>query len=205
MPYHTYPYELPPLPFDYDALEPYIDAETMHYHHDKHFKTYVDELNKTLAQYPRLQKLTLPELLSQKSLPVKILNNAGGVYNHTLYFSGLSPAGCACHQPSGEMLRLIEETFESFENFKEIFMSLAKDVFGSGWTVLFLTPQGQLKIANLKNQDTLLPMNYFPILYVDVWEHAYYLKYKNERVKYLENIWNVLDFPMLEQTGKSIR
>lgn len=202
MPYNTYPYELPPLPYPYDALEPTIDAETLHYHHGKHFQAYVNGLNKALEPYPKLQKLTLSKLLANPGkLPRKaytdIMHNGGGVYNHTLYFNGLAPAGAGNHQPGGELLSLIKEIYGSFEDFKNIFTRQALSVFGSGWTILSLTPKNKLDILNLKNQDTLLATKNRPLLYVDVWEHAYYLKYRNLRIEYLQNIWNVLTFPDL--------
>lgn len=202
MPFNTYPYELPPLPYAYDALEPYIDEETMHYHHDKHFQTYIDGLNKALAPYPRLQKCRLEELLAAPAeLPEKarcaILRNGGGVYNHGRFFRGMAPVGEGCHMPEGSLARLIDRTFTSFDNFKEILSQQALDVFGSGWAVLTLTPCGRLKILGLRNQETPLPSGELPLVYIDVWEHAYYLKYKNQRAEYVKNIWNVLVFPKL--------
>lgn len=192
----TYPYKLPPLPYGYSDLEPYIDAETMHYHHDKHFKTYVDNLNKALENCPGLQKLTLKELLSRPYMNSAILRNGGGVYNHNMFFNGLVPASQA-RKPQGKLLCLIEKTYGSFDQFKEAFNKEAMDVFGSGWAVLAINCGGCLKIAELKNQDTLLGTGLTPLVYVDVWEHAYYLKYKNLRAEYLKNIWNVIDFPVI--------
>lgn len=202
MPFDTYPYELMPLPYPYDALEPYLDAEILHYHHDKHFGAYVNGLNAALKPYPKLQTLTLKQLLSRpERLPQKartaILRNGGGVYNHTLYFVGLSPADQGPHEPQGILFNKINRTFSSFANFKRLFNQSALDVFGSGWTGLFLSPDGSLQIRNLKNQDTLLGTGMRPLLYVDVWEHAYYLQYKNLRAEYLQNIWNILQFPTL--------
>ncbi|MCI8360824.1 MAG: superoxide dismutase [Clostridiales bacterium] len=202
MPFHTYPYELPPLPYAYDALEPYIDAETMRYHHDKHFQTYIEGLNKALAPYPHLQKCRLEELLSAPArLPdparCAILRNGGGVYNHSRFFRGMAPAQEDGHRPEGGLAQLIDQTFTSFDHFKEVFSQAALEVFGSGWAVLALTPRGKLKIVQLRNQETTLPAGALPLLYIDVWEHAYYLKYKNLRAEYVKNIWNVLAFPAL--------
>lgn len=202
MPYHTYPYELPPLPFPYEALEPYIDAETMYYHHDKHFSTYINNLNRALEPYLWLQRLTLEQLLANPNiLPPKaatnILNNGGGVYNHLHFFQGLAPAQEDRHTPKGLFLAAINASFISFDNFKMVFNTQALAVFGSGYTELAVTPQGTLRLFNVKNQDTLLPTGNRLILLVDVWEHAYYLKYKNLRGEYLKNIWNVLVFPNL--------
>lgn len=202
MPYNTYPFELPPLPFDYAALEPYIDAETMYYHHDRHFQTYVTNLNKALEPYPGLQRLTLEQLLSGKvSLPreaqTSIFNNAGGVYNHTLYFEGLTPPGSGRSVPQGKLLTLINHSYGSFESFKQTFTAQALSVFGSGWTFLTLNRNNRLNIMNVKNQDTVLPKNVSPLLTFDVWEHAYYLKYRNLRAEYLNALWNVIVFPAI--------
>lgn len=198
----TYPFELPPLPYDYDDLEPYIDTETMHYHHDKHFQTYITNLNNALAPYPALQKLTLRELLASPNLlPTKvflaIMRNGGGVYNHDLFFKKLAPPAAKNHQPTGALLAAIENTFGSFDHFKEVFTKQALAVFGSGYTYLIMLKDGALQIVNLANQDTLLADGYQPLILVDVWEHAYYLKYKNSRADYLKNIWQVIKFPVL--------
>ncbi|MCL2019341.1 MAG: superoxide dismutase [Oscillospiraceae bacterium] len=194
-----YPFELPPLPYAYDALEPYIDEETMHFHHDKHFATYIKNLNDALEPYPFLHNVPLERILcSAKSLPeesrVKILNNAGGVYNHTLFFRGLAPASEPVHEPEGKLLEAIEGFFGSFEHFKEEFSDEAKDVFGSGWTVLVSDSESNLDIRNTANQDVLICEGLEPIILFDVWEHAYYLKYKNERADYIKNLWNIIRF-----------
>ena len=186
MPYNSYPFELPPLPYKYDALEPYIDSETMYYHHDKHYKTYIDNLNAALEPFPNLQELTLEQLLTwTRFLPqdtyTKIMQNGGGVYNHSLFFNGLAPAAEEQPMPSGALLRDMEETFGSFSKFKKAFYAEALKVFGSGWTYLVYNRQGKLKIVNLKNQETPLLLKARPVLAVDLWEHAYYLKYKNAR------------------------
>lgn len=192
-----YPYTLPPLPYDYDALEPYIDAETMHYHHDKHFKTYIDNLNDALKSCPPLQNKTLTELLSNPAnipgeIREKVMNNGGGVYNHDLFFRGLAPASEACCTSDDKTAAKIEKAFCSFENFKKTFSQQALSVFGSGWTALCLDRNCCLKIVNLKNQETCLMCGAETLMLIDVWEHAYYLQYKNERKRYVENIWNVL-------------
>ncbi|MFP3154570.1 superoxide dismutase [Lachnospiraceae bacterium ZAX-1] len=202
MPFNTYPYELPLLPYAYDALEPDIDTQTMHYHHDKHFKTYIDNLNNALQPYKALQKLTLIQLLKNPhSLPneayTSIMHNGGGVYNHMLFFQSLAPADQKNHEPVGLLLGLINETYGSFHNFKHIFSQKALDVFGSGWTYLLMTYDQKLKIVNLKNQETPLCMEAAPIVLFDVWEHAYYLKYKNLRADYVKQLWNVMTFPRI--------
>ncbi len=203
MPYDAFPYELPPLPYDYDALEPYIDAETMHIHHDKHYKTYIDNLNKALAPYEAIQKLPLPQLLKNaaylpKALSTAVIHHGGGVYNHQLYFQTIGPPS-GHSVPSGSLARAIDKQYGSFENFKKEFTDRAKAVFGSGYTFLVKTPEGKIKIVNTANQDTPLPQSDCPIFAVDVWEHGYYLKYKNRRDEYLENIWNVIQFDKAEQ------
>ena len=196
-----YPFILPPLPYAYDALEPFIDTETMHYHHDKHFQTYITNLNKALASNPKLQDRTLKELLYHpEALPAKdrtaILNNAGGVYNHFLFFNGLAPADEDNHEPKCRLIGIIDNTFGSFNKFKKLFSQLALQVFGSGWTCLVLTPEGVPKIVNLKNQDVVNEGDQVIILF-DVWEHAYYLKYKNLRADYVDNLWNIIRFPLM--------
>jgi Fe-Mn family superoxide dismutase len=193
----TYPFSLPPLPYAYDALEPYIDEETMHYHYDKHFGGYIDKLNLALEPYDFLHDTPLEQLLcSPNSLPaearVEIMNNAGGVYNHSLFFNGLAPADDDVHEPEGVLLEAIEGFFGSFEEFKESFSKEAAEVFGSGWTVLASDNEGNLTIVNTANQDVLLCEGLEPVILFDVWEHAYYLKYRNDRKDYIENLWNVV-------------
>jgi len=195
-----FPYVLPPLPYGYDALEPFIDTETMHYHHDKHFATYIDNLNKALEPYPPLQKLSLVELLRRPSvIPERaraaVLKNGGGVYNHSLFFQKLAPAGGVVHEPSGRLATMIDRQFGGFDAFREAFSQKALAVFGSGWTYLLLTPRGKLKIESFPNQDTPVESGNVPVILFDVWEHAYYLKYKNLRQEYVDNIWNVVRFP----------
>lgn len=206
MPYNTYPFELPPLPYEYDALEPYIDAETMFYHHDKHFAAYIDNLNKAIEPFPNLQELTLEQLLTwTRFLPqdtyTKIMQNGGGVYNHNLFFKGLAPSEEGLNEPAGALLSDIEDTFYSLSNFKKLFSEEALKVFGSGWTCLIYTRQGGLKIISLKNQDTPLVLKARPVIMMDVWEHAYYLKYKNARADYIRALWNVIRFPRAKNTG----
>ncbi|MCL2638812.1 MAG: superoxide dismutase [Oscillospiraceae bacterium] len=194
----TYPFALPPLPFAYDALEPYIDEETMHYHHDKHFATYIKNLNDALEPYTELHDMTLEQLLCSESLPEeaqeKILNNAGGVYNHTLFFNLLAPPSEPVHEPAEDsvFMEAINGFFGSFEQFKEQFNASAKEVFGSGWTALVSDSSGNLDIRNIANQDVLFCEGLEPVILFDVWEHAYYLKYKNDRAQYVENLWNVI-------------
>ena len=198
----TYPFTVMPLPYDYDALEPYMDAETLHYHHDKHLKAYVDNLNRALRDYPFLQTFTLEQLLCNlESMPMEIRtqirNNAGGVYNHRFYFNGLSKEHG--QRPQGELAETIDRQYGSYEKFKEEFTGAALSVFGSGYAWLVIDPQGKLKIVTTANQDTPLAGNLAPVLVIDVWEHAYYLKYKNLRGKYLENIWQIINWAKVEE------
>jgi len=189
-----YPFSKPELPYPYNSLEPYIDEETMHLHYDKHFKTYIDNLNKSLEPYPSLKKATLFELVRhQDNLPVDVSRNAGGTYNHYMFFNNLTPYG-ENNLPSGKMLEMINKSFGSFDSFKQKFSDSAKSVFGSGWTYLVATKSNRLQIVNTKNQQTPVKDGYSPIILFDVWEHAYYLKYKNVRADYIENLWHVVKF-----------
>ena len=198
---NCYPFELQPLPYPYDALEPYIDKQTVEIHHNGHLKTYVDNLNKILQDYPQYQNLCLEELIMCSCiLPEKIrtdvLNNAGGVYNHNLYFNIM---GNSNNTPSEKMLKIINSCFGSFEQFKILFKESALNRFGSGYAVLAADKCGNLKIISTANQDTLLKTYLKPILLIDVWEHAYYLKYKNKRANYIDNWFNVIDWKNVEE------
>lgn len=197
-----YPFELVPLPYPYDALEPYIDAETVMIHHDKHLKAYVDNLNKTLSAYPKYQLWTLKKLITsicqlpvEVQIPVK--NNAGGVYNHNLYFSIMNKPNNT--KPSENLLILIENAFGSLERFKTNFKNAALNQFGSGYAWLVIDTYGQLSIMSSSNQDTPLMQNVHPLILIDVWEHAYYLKYQNRRAEYIDNWWNVLDWDVVSR------
>lgn len=193
----TYPFSLPALPYAYNALEPHIDAETMEIHHDKHHKKYVDELNAALKEYPELHKKTLEELLTQlDSLPEAIQkavrNNGGGHYNHSFFWTIMAPH--AGGDPSGEIREFIDKHFKDFKSFKEQFNAAAKKVFGSGWAWLVLNPDGNALIITTANQDSPLSQGLIPLLGLDVWEHAYYLKYQNRRPEYVDAWWNVVNW-----------
>lgn len=201
----TYPFKLKPLPYDYDALEPYIDRETMHFHHDKHHQTYVDNLNKTLENYPELHKKTLVELLQNlevlpEEIQTAVRNNGGGVLNHNLFFDGMTPASTKA--PEGKLAEAINQAFGSFENFKETFKKAALGRFGSGWVWLVSDENGNLKIISTPNQDVPMNLKVNPILEIDVWEHAYYLKYQNRRAEYIDNWFNVIDWKKAEEIYK---
>lgn len=190
-------FKLNPLPYAYDALEPYIDKETMILHHDRHQQAYVDNLNKVISTRPELGSKSLEDLLSNPSILPRdvrqiIIDNTGGVYNHNFFWTimGANKGG----NPHGDLLKSIERDFGSFESFKEKFTQSALSRFGSGWAWLVSNDKGKLAIMSTLNQDSPISSGLKPIVAIDVWEHAYYLKYKNERNKYIENWWNVVDW-----------
>lgn len=188
-----YPFELISLPYQYNALEPNIDAATVRLHHGKHLKKYVDNLNEILEKYPVYQTWSLEKLILRSSdLPINIQipvkNNAGGVYNHNLYFD-IMRAGSDQNIPVGKLKEAIINSFDSIEKFYDLFKEAALKVFGSGYAWLVVDGSKELKIVTSPNQD--VPKNVFHVLLIDVWEHAYYLKYKNKRDEYITN-WNKL-------------
>ena len=194
----NYPFPLVPLPYAYNALEPYIDEKTMRLHHDKHLQTYISNLNAAIKDYPDLYGWSLELLLYYiDKVPEKIrtavVNNGGGVYNHYLFFAGLqSPK--PQNKPSGALAQSIDLQFGGFEVFKKEFKAAALNVFGSGYTWLCADRNNRLQIVNTKNQDTVLPLNLFPVLLIDVWEHAYYLKHHNKRADYIDDWFNVVNW-----------
>ncbi len=189
------PYEVPPLPYDYGALEPHIDEQTMRLHHDKHHQTYVDKANAALegtewADRPIEEVLqSLDQIPQDKRTAVR--NNGGGHYNHTLFWEIMSPDGGG--EPSGELARAIETTFGTFDSFRDEFSAAATNHFGSGWAWL-VVHDGHLDIISTPNQDSPLMEGRTPILGLDVWEHAYYLKYQNKRPDYIAAFWNVVNW-----------
>lgn len=190
-------FELPPLPYDKAALEPTIDAQTMEIHHDKHHNAYVTNLNKALEAHPDLQSKSIEDLLkSLDSLPESIRtavrNNGGGHYNHSIFWQQLSPNGGGA--PTGALADAINQAFGSFDNFKTQFQAAGAGRFGSGWAWLLVAPDGTLSISSTANQDNPIMEGKKAILGVDVWEHAYYLKYQNRRPDYLSAIWNVINW-----------
>lgn len=194
-------FELKPLPYAYDALEPYIDKETMMLHHDKHEKAYLDNLNKAISKYPELYKKGIEGMLKDlNSVPEDIRetvkNNAGGVYNHEFFWSIMSPE--QNQTPSGELLKAINKDFQSLDNFKAKFKEAALGRFGSGWAFLVKDKDGKLSIISTANQDSPISQGLTPILGIDVWEHAYYLKYQNKRGDYIDNWWNVVNWKQAE-------
>lgn len=193
----TYPFRLPELPYAYHALEPFIDQRTMYFHHDKHLKTYIDNLNKALEAYPEYQTWTLEELLTRLSelpeeLRTPVRNNGGGVYNHEMYFHLMAPAG----QPFSTE---VAEAFGGEDNWKRQMKAAALGQFGSGFVWLVRDTTGAMKIIALPNQDNPLTIGLQPILPLDVWEHAYYLKHQNLRSDYIDDWFHVINWNAVEQ------
>lgn len=194
-------FELPDLPYDYDALEPHIDERTMRIHHDKHHQGYTNKLNAALEGHDDLQNHSIEALLTGlENLPADIQtpvrNNGGGFYNHRLFWTVMSPDGGG--RPSGDLAEAIADTFGSFDDFKDQFQSTAAGQFGSGWGWLVAHADGSLEVTSTPNQDNPLLDGNTPILGVDVWEHAYYLHYQNERGTYLDHWWNVVNWDAVE-------
>jgi Fe-Mn family superoxide dismutase len=195
-------HELPPLPYDYNALEPYIDEETMHLHHDKHHQAYINNLNTALANYPDLQDKSAEELIRDlNSVPEAIRpavrNNGGGHVNHTMFWEIMGPNGGG--EPTGAIADAINESFGSFDALKQQFNDAGVKRFGSGWAWLVRGSDGKLSVISTANQDNPLSDGQYPVLGNDVWEHAYYLKYQNRRPDYLAAWWNVVNWDAVNQ------
>jgi len=203
----TYPFELPPLGYEFDALAPFIDAETMELHHDKHHQAYVDKLNDALKDQEDLQNLTIEELLAKvDSLPDAIKsavrNNGGGHANHSMFWTIMKKNEDG--KPSGALAETIDRDFGSFEDFKTKFNDAGVKQFGSGW-VFLIANNGKLEIKSMPNQDTPLMQNVTPILGNDVWEHAYYVTYRNRRPEYLKAWWNVVDWDKVSERFEAVQ
>lgn len=188
-------FELPTLPYDFNALEPHIDAKTMEIHHGKHHNGYVTNLNKAI-EGTDLENKSLEELMKEAGSNTAVRNNGGGHYNHSLFWKLLSPNGGG--KPSGELASAIDAKFGSFDAFKEEFNKAATTRFGSGWAWLILDDSNELTVTSTANQDNPLmdvaEKKGTPILGLDVWEHAYYLKYQNKRPEYITEFWNVVNW-----------
>ena len=198
-------FTLPDLPYDFNALEPYIDARTMEIHHGKHHQAYIDNLNKALENAPALQGKTLEEIVSDlnsapEEVRTAIRNHGGGHYNHSLFWRVMTGNGGG--QPEGELLEKINSSFGGFDQFKEKFAQAAITRFGSGWGWLSVDSSGGLAVHSTANQDTPLMEGFKPILGIDVWEHAYYLLYQNRRPDYVSNFWNVISW---EQVAENLQ
>jgi len=192
----TGPFTLPPLPYAYDALEPTIDAVTMHLHHDKHHQAYVNNLNVAMAQHPELAGKTLEDMLTNlSSVPETarpaIRNQGGGHANHSFWWPTLGKAGS---WPSGELLKAINTNFGTVAAFQDKLTAKTMTVFGSGWAWLVKLPDGTLDLATTPNQDSLLTVGHTPVMGIDLWEHAYYLKYQNRRPDYVKALLQVINW-----------
>ena len=189
-------FELPPLPFDYSALEPYIDTQTMHLHHDKHHAAYVNNLN-SAVQNTAFASMSVDELVRQinripDNMRTTVQNNAGGHANHSMFWQIMKPNGGG--QPTGELASAIEQAFGSFDQFKAAFNDAGTKRFGSGWVWLVLDQGSKLSVTTTANQDSPLMNDLYPVMGNDVWEHAYYLEYQNRRPDYLAAWWNVVNW-----------
>ncbi len=190
-------FELPKLPYSYDALEPYLDAKTMEIHYSKHHAGYVAKLNDALAGFPELQKKTVRELVEElqdmpESVKSAVKNHGGGHFNHSLFWELMKPQGGG--MPTGELSKAIAATFGTFEKFQGEFSKAAAGVFGSGWAWLALGAKEGLTIIQAPDQENPISSGLKPILGIDVWEHAYYLKYQNRRTDYIAAWWNVVNW-----------
>jgi superoxide dismutase, Fe-Mn family len=198
------PYEVPPLPYAYDALEPHIDEQTMHLHHDKHHQAYVDNANKALEGTEWADRSVEQVLANLEILPddiqTAVRNNAGGHANHTLFWEIMSPDGGG--GPSGSLADAINDTFDSFDELKKLVNDTGVKRFGSGWSWLVHDGTG-LAVYSTANQDSPISNSDTPLLGIDVWEHAYYLKYQNRRPEYLEAWWNVVNWDAVQQKFES--
>lgn len=196
-----YPFINLPLPYGYDALEPFIDEKTMYLHHDRHLQTYIDNLNAALREHPNLQDLSLTQLIRSayrlpQPLRTAIRNNAGGVYNHRFFFEGLkNPSD---DRPSGELEDAIAGSFGSLDAFLELFKKAALSVFGSGYAWL-VTDKAKLSIVTTANQNTPIEHGLEPILAIDIWEHAYYLKHYNVRSDYIDDWMRIINWKQAEK------
>jgi Fe-Mn family superoxide dismutase len=194
---------LPPLPYAFDALEPHIDAKTMEIHHDKHYATYVNNYNDAVKKQPELEGKPLHEVLANNCAIVKdeiktaVRNNGGGAHNHALFWEILNPAGRPGNEPVGKLAEAINKTFGGFAQFKEKFETAGKTRFGSGWAWL-IKKGDKLEVISTANQDSPIMDGAFPVIGLDVWEHAYYLKYQNKRPDYIAAFWNVVNWKVAE-------
>lgn len=200
-------YTLPPLPYSYDALEPYIDAQTMEIHYTKHHQAYVNNLNKALENYPGLRQLPVNQLLEDLSiLPeqvrTEVRNNGGGHANHSFFWKIMKKNGGG--QPNGLVAERIKNFFGTFDSFQETFNTHAKKVFGSGWAWLCVDHDGTFVVLSSPNQDSPLSQKLTPLLGIDVWEHAYYLKYQNKRPDYIGAWWHVVNWDAVEDNYRLI-
>lgn len=201
------PFKLPPLPYSYDALEPHIDAKTMEIHHDKHHAAYVTNLNKAIVDVPSATNKSIEDLLKDlNSLPDKtriaVRNQGGGHYNHSLFWQMMRKGGGG--EPKGELSQAIDKSFSSFSGFKDKFTEAATKVFGSGWAWLVIDNK-ELRVQSTSNQDSPLSDGFKPLLGIDVWEHAYYLKYQNRRPEYIGAWFNVINWDFVGEQYQKMK
>ncbi len=204
-------FQLPPLPYDYNALEPYIDTQTMQLHHDKHHQAYITNVNNALQGHDQFASVSVDDLLRNinqvpESIRTAVRNNAGGHANHTMFWNIMKPNGGG--QPAGDLASAIQQAFGSFDAFKTAFNDAGTKRFGSGWVWLALDSSGKLQVISTANQDSPLIDGLYPVMGNDVWEHAYYLKYQNRRPEYLNAWWNVVNWDEIArryQQGRSGR
>ena len=202
------PYEVPALPYAYEALEPHIDQETMHLHHDRHHAAYVNNLNAAVEKHPELFNKSPEDLIRNLSavpddIRTAVRNNGGGHVNHSMFWQIMKPSGGG--QPSGPLADAINQAFGSFDNFKTQFNQAGATRFGSGWAWLSMEPGGALRVESTANQDNPLSEGRFPVMGNDVWEHAYYLKYQNRRPDYLNAWWNTVNWQAVSQRYEKAR
>lgn len=201
-------FELPPLKYAFNALEPVIDAMTMEIHHDKHHGAYVTNLNKALEGAPELSGKSIEWILRNinqvpEGIRTAVRNNGGGHYNHTLFWDWIAPGGSK--NPGGALANEIDSTFGSFDNFVEKFSTAAATRFGSGWAWLVVDGSKKLQVLSTANQDSPLMDGQTPVLGLDVWEHAYYLKYQNRRPEYVKNFWSVVNWDFVNSLYQAAR
>ncbi|OON99340.1 MAG: superoxide dismutase [Epulopiscium sp. Nele67-Bin004] len=195
-------YTLRPLPYAYDALEPSIDETTVHIHHDKHQQAYLDKCNAAISKHPELFNKTVAQLLNDLGnipgdIKKDVTNQGGGVFNHTFFWENMSEKHG--QKPIGNLKTALENTYGTFEEFKAQFKQHAITNFGSGWTWLVKHPNGDLQIINMANQDTPISSQFVPLVTIDLWEHAYYLKYQNLRADFIENFFDIINWERAEQ------
>lgn len=203
----TFPYTLPPLDYAYDALEPHVDALTMHLHHDKHHQAYIDHANEAVGKYPELHKSDLVTLLAHldqlpADLRTPLQTNGGGHLNHAFFWQCMTPRGGG--EPQGKLAQAMTKRFGGFAQFREEFNDAAKNRSGSGWAWLSVASTGDLETGSTANQDTPLSNGQLPILALDVWEHAYYLNYHNRRPEYVTHWWQLVNWKKVQEQFDSI-
>ncbi|HEX9056392.1 MAG TPA: superoxide dismutase [Ktedonobacterales bacterium] len=201
-------FEVPPLTYDYNALEPYIDEQTMHLHHDKHHAAYVTNLNTALEGQSQLTSMSVEDILRHindvpETVRTAVRNNGGGHSNHSMFWAIMKPNGGG--QPGGALAQAISDTFGAFDTFKKQFNDAGVKRFGSGWAWLVADQSGKLSVISTANQDSPLMDGLFPVMGNDVWEHAYYLKYQNRRADYLEAWWNVVNWDEIAKRYEQAR